>query len=1268
MRRMAALPRGSVTGAVVSRDELARLYGADPVDAERLRDAVTRLGLQVTQIDLAARRLKVGGTAGDLSRTFGTTLRRARSPHPSVTGLIEHRYRQGPLFIPAELDGIIVAVLGLDNRLHARPHVSVPAASSGEMSYPPNQVAQIYEFPHGTTGAGQVIAVIELGGGFSASDLDTYFASLGITAPQVTAVSVDGMANTPGGSADLQVLADIEVAGTVCPGAAQVVYFAPNTEQGLVDAVIDAVYASPTPTALCISWGRSETAWTAQALSAFNQAVEDAAALGVTVCVAAGHDGSDEPDGRSYVDFPASSPYCLACGGTTLRIDPRSGTVVSETVWDGGPDGGAGGGGVSAMFAQPEWQAGVGVPSGGRGVPDVAGNADPATGYLLFVNGKSVVAGGTGAVASLWAGLICRMAQAAGQPFGLIQQSLYAGVHAGMTAPGFRDITSGTNGDYSAVPGWDPCTGLGVPVGEDLLTRLTSGLDATLGTGVEAGYDSDDIGSTDWLGVTADVNILAALIASSRTLPPLSVGLFGDWGTGKSFFMRCLEDRVTILANAARAAASATPPRPSFFCRYVAQITFNAWHYVEADLWASLATRVFEGLSNYLQIMHPSKVPGQAYRDLISQLETSRAVLAEAEKRRDAAEATLRSAKQRLQGQIAERDSRSLAQLESLQPELRNDVQRLTDTLGLEQVRDVQDIRNHGRLRLGWQVLRHHRVGRARWLLVLASSVVAAALLLAWFLARDKPLAATVASAGALLTGALTALTMLLAGTRVVMASADHLVRAKDQQEQDSINALKREVEQATARTVAMEEEVARVQQLEFPTLASFIQERASSSDYRRHLGLVALIQRDFQALSDILTAASRRPAAGYAPKAQLPPVDRIVLYIDDLDRCPPSTVVQVLQAVHLLLAFPLFVVVVGVDSRWLVRSLEHEYDAIVSPEQSAEDRTRHAGELDATPHNYLEKIFQIPFWLRPMTPDGYGRLIRAVASNPALTSTGTTDARAETGAPAPGAQTSGPEPGPDSTEAAPPSPPAALDPGPSAASIDLTPNALIIADHELAYAEKLAPLIPTPRAAKRLINLYRLLKVSLDEEESTRLDGGNSEPGEYQAALLMLAILVGAPTEADTVFRVVRGHHLDDWAAVVDELRPQPWDDRAAPEHHSRAMGQLSASGTPRWYRLCQILDQVGIPATAQGLQPFRSWAIRVGRYSFSASWAASGPEPPEEQTEPLVQYLKSQRTPADLLPGFTSHPRRNGGDIDAVCDAYALQSLSAGSAFAVC
>jgi kumamolisin len=281
---------------------------------------------------------------------------------------------------------------------------------------------------------------------------------------------------------------DIEVAGALAPGAEIVVYFAPNTDAGFLDAVSTAAHADPTPAAISISWGQSEDQWTAQARTAFDEALQDAAALGVTTTAAAGDDGSGDRvgDGRAHVDFPASSPHALACGGTRLEADAATGQVRSEVVWNNGAGGGATGGGVSAVFPLPSWQAGVGVPSGeagadaggsangpgGRGVPDVSAVADPQTGYRIRVDGTDLVIGGTSAVSPLWAALVARIVQSTGRPLGLVQPRLYDSLRAGQVGPGFRDITTGDNGAYTASSGWDACTGLGVPRGTALLAAL----------------------------------------------------------------------------------------------------------------------------------------------------------------------------------------------------------------------------------------------------------------------------------------------------------------------------------------------------------------------------------------------------------------------------------------------------------------------------------------------------------------------------------------------------------------------------------------------------------------------------------------------------------------------------------------------------------------------------------------------------------------------------------------------------------------------------
>jgi kumamolisin len=475
LRRRAEPPAEAFTGPPLTRDELAERYGAAPDDLEAVVAAITAAGAEVVAADAATRLVRVRGTAGTLGGFFGTDLYAATADVPG------ERRRSGELTVPAPLADALIGVLGLDDRPQAEARYRIAAPSAASVSYTPLQLATAYDLPDGD-GTGQIIAIIELGGGFGQDDLDSFFGGLGLTTPTVTAVGVDGATNVVGqdpNGADGEVLLDIEVSGAIAPAAVQFVYFAPNTDAGFVDAITQAAHATPAPTAMSISWGQSEDQWTAQSRTAMDAAIADAVLLGVTVMAAAGDNGStdNQTADAPHVDFPASSPHVLACGGTTLQLGAND-AVATETVWNDGSSGGATGGGVSDAFPVPDWQAASGVPArsgsdaAGRGVPDVAGDADPQTGYAIVVDGSSIVIGGTSAVAPLWAGIVSRLAQALGRPLGLLQPSIYAGASAGVSPPGFRDITSGTNGAYRAAAGWDACTGLGVPDGAALLAVL----------------------------------------------------------------------------------------------------------------------------------------------------------------------------------------------------------------------------------------------------------------------------------------------------------------------------------------------------------------------------------------------------------------------------------------------------------------------------------------------------------------------------------------------------------------------------------------------------------------------------------------------------------------------------------------------------------------------------------------------------------------------------------------------------------------------------
>jgi kumamolisin len=461
----------------LTRQEFAHLHGASEADLKAVRTFAAQFGLRIAAEDAARRTVKLSGTVDALSGAFGADLRRYE--HSSGT----YRCRTGALTIPAELDSIVEGVFGLDNRPQTKTHFRIRKepgvrAQAAAVSYSLLQVAKAYNFPSGVSGSGQCIGLIELGGGYRATDLASFFSNLGVSAPKVTAVSVDGAANSPTGTADGpdgEVELDIEVAGAIAPAVPIAAYFAPNTDQGFIDAVTTAVHdATHKPSIISISWGGPENSWTAQARNALNSAFEDAATMGVTVLAASGDNGSSDgsSNGTPAVDFPASSQYVLGCGGTKLTL---SGTAIgSEQVWNAlSSNEGATGGGVSEVFPLPSYQSSAKVPKApngftGRGVPDVAGDADPETGYSIVVDGQPTVIGGTSAVAPLWAGLLALINQSLGVNVGYVKPLLYAAKAEGT----FHDITSGNNGDYSAGPGWDACTGLGSPDGAKLLAAL----------------------------------------------------------------------------------------------------------------------------------------------------------------------------------------------------------------------------------------------------------------------------------------------------------------------------------------------------------------------------------------------------------------------------------------------------------------------------------------------------------------------------------------------------------------------------------------------------------------------------------------------------------------------------------------------------------------------------------------------------------------------------------------------------------------------------
>jgi kumamolisin len=502
----------------LSHEQAQEMFGADPADLRKVEEFARAHNLKVLKSNAAKRRVMLEGAAADIQQAFDVRLENYEHPEGDFRG------RSGAVHVPAELDGVVTGVYGLDNRRVGRPMlrrgpqitdlVGGPTATAkataskppahAQPSLPPNKyfppmIASLYNFPANLDGSGQCIAIFAFNdnqspGGYNPQAIQTYFEQvLGLPAPQITNVVVHGPGNVPGddgpnapgNDATGEVMLDIQMAGGVAPKAKLVMYFTTFTQRGWVDAIVDVVNDTANkPSVLSISYGNPEeknvgSAFTGSAVKRINEAFQQASLQGLTVCCAAGDDGSRDQvnDGLAHVDFPASSPFVLGCGGT--HLEGSGSTINREVVWnDFAQGGGAGGGGISTAFALPDWQKNANVPGStnpghrrGRGVPDVAGIAAPGTGVVIItVDGKHLHAiGGTSATAPMWAGLIARINQGLGAKVGFLNPLLYTRFSQGV----LRDITQGNIGAYQARTGWDACTGLGSPDGTKLLNALS---------------------------------------------------------------------------------------------------------------------------------------------------------------------------------------------------------------------------------------------------------------------------------------------------------------------------------------------------------------------------------------------------------------------------------------------------------------------------------------------------------------------------------------------------------------------------------------------------------------------------------------------------------------------------------------------------------------------------------------------------------------------------------------------------------------------------
>lgn len=336
-----------------------------------------------------------------------------------------------------------------------------PASVRGLGYFTPPQIASLYNFPTAYNGTNQTVAIIELGGGYNAADLDVYFQYLGVNPkPQVINVSVDGAVNSPDFSATSQEVAlNIEILGSVANASTLLVYFAPNSFQGFYNAFYYAIMDARNPTIISVSWGAAEAYWGGSYLNIFNSLFAYAVQKGINIVVASGDYGSSDGLPGLNVDGPASSPNVVSVGGTSLNSNGT--TIQGETVWSGS------GGGFSSVFSKPTYQNNNQIITNYRCVPDISANSDPYAGYLMYMSGYWYVVGGTSCATPLVAALIAKINQYKGTSAGFINTKLYLNKPVAL-------ITSGSNGAYSAYSDgrYNLCTGLGRIEGANILTNL----------------------------------------------------------------------------------------------------------------------------------------------------------------------------------------------------------------------------------------------------------------------------------------------------------------------------------------------------------------------------------------------------------------------------------------------------------------------------------------------------------------------------------------------------------------------------------------------------------------------------------------------------------------------------------------------------------------------------------------------------------------------------------------------------------------------------
>lgn len=871
---------------------------------------------------------------------------------------------------------------------------------------------------------------------------------------------------------------------------------------------------------------------------------------------------------------------------------------------------------------------------------------------------------------------------------------------------------------------------------------------------VTSDFPGDVPGKKDQLNLQREIDAFSFLLAAEYLQPPLAIGLFGDWGAGKTFFMEQMEKRVRDISNDAR--KEQEKGEKISFHSNIAQIRFNAWNFVDANLWASLVTRIFDGLAEHIR--GKEEPLEQKRREIIAKLNRTQQLEKVAREEREVAKVAADRASERLQAleqqcQEAEQDlekKRSSITLDSINAE---EIGQLLSREGREALAKIQPIGRQIRdgkqmdefiqqVKESFGILDRFGIvssGQMQWRKLTLPALVTVLSVVIWYgVAEWSDKIHKVWAVFAPLLPGIPWATRALTSFNTYASRLEH---DWNDSKGSKLEEKKREILTPVVRRLEwklVEAESARqahllkqeglvkaqraVQELDPDRMfMNFIEAKAASEDYRSRLGLISQIREDLEDLTFLLQQdTDRREGRAKKPfwksngqaqeseeeqkqeqekgrenkqestsdiawKASLPRIDRIILYIDDLDRCPPKRVAEVLQAVHLLLAFPLFVVVVGVDPRWLHRALEVHYPEFLSVTSEIKiEELEGTRERAATPRAYLEKIFQIPYVLPRIDERGFKQLVRNLAV--AQERKAEDEARQQT-QPASGELQTHQEPTPldFGTEKATPKTPTVsereiteeqataekeaalvqeeqpliaqaearqadsrrgdveeqvldiavqaegrteekqLD-SKRAVKFDLRMQSRPLSEHEIKFMQSLYPLFRTPRSAKRLVNLYRLVRVTVPDPEE--FAGGATDAG-FRPTLMLLGIMIGFPEQGlELIDSLKREKNAREWWKFVETFRPlqerprkkgQPpadkptkhlaravqTSDAVRPYYWSRGLNRgLGREEGRQWSELCECLDRIRKAQSSKfSIVLLKRWIDRVTRYSFQAA-----------------------------------------------------------------